>query len=69
LETGALAIRATGLHTKSRNNLRPCSLPLKLLSFAVSGVLLTEAAVFFKLKPLGFGFFIFGSRIITALAV
>jgi hypothetical protein len=42
---------------------------LKLLSFAVSGVLLTEAAVFFKLKPLGLSFFVFGRRIITALTV
>jgi hypothetical protein len=42
---------------------------MKLFSFAVSGVLLTEAAVFFKLKPFRLGFFVFGSCIITALAV
>jgi hypothetical protein len=35
----------------------------------MSGVLLTEAAVLFKLKPLWLGFFVFGSRIVTTLAV
>jgi hypothetical protein len=33
------------------------------------GVFLTETAVFFKLKPLGLGLFVFRGRIVPALAL
>ena len=86
LESGALAVRATGLfdspsahstdseakqslhahfpfpHTGLRRS-------LPLLGFLMGGVLSTKPAILFKFQALSGLFFIFGRRIILALAV
>ena len=60
LETGALAVRATGLHAQKTQIL--------LFGFLVWSVLTAEAAVFAELQLLWFCFLIFGCCIIPLFA-
>ena len=63
LESGALAIRATGLSGRSQQHLS------RLLRFPVQLMGPAELAVFFHLQPILHGPFILGRRVVPLLAV
>ena len=63
LESGALAIRATGLSGRSQQHLS------RLLRFPVQLMGPAELAVFFHLQPILHGPFILGRRVVPLLTV